>query len=90
MGSGALLIGASFLLGHRANETYAAYRRETDPTQIERLFDRSVWLDRGSSGSLLLGESLLCVGLYSRFLRRPPGPLSWRIEPQRCAVSYCF
>jgi hypothetical protein len=90
MGTGVTLIGASFLLGHRANETYAAYLRETDPARIEVLFDRSVLLDRSSSGSLLLGESLLCLGLYGRFLRRPTGPLAWSLSPQRCAVSYRY
>ena len=90
IGTGVALIGTSFLLGRRANDSYAAYLRETDPSQIERFFDRSVWLDRGSSSSLLIGESLLCVGLYGRFLRRPTSPVAWRIEPQRCVVSYRF
>ena len=90
MGTGAALIGASFLLGHQANDSYAAYLRETDPSRIQELFDRAVWLDRGSSGSLLLGESLVCLGLYGRFLRRPSGPLAWSLSPQRCAVSYRY
>ena len=92
MGSGAVLVGGSFLLGHRANDTYDAYLRETDPSQIERLFDRSVWYDRGSSGSLLAGEALLCLGLYGRFLHRPQAraSLAWQIEPGRCAFRYRF
>lgn len=90
MGSGVVLVGASFLLAHQANDAYAAYLRETDPTQIETLFDRTVLLDRSSSGALLLGEALLCLGLYDRFLRKPTAAMAWWLEPGRCAVSYRF
>ena len=90
MGSGVALVAASFVLARRANDTYADYLQETDPNRIESLFDRTVWLDRSSSGSLLLGEALVCVGLYTRFLRKPPGPVAWRVEPARCAVSLRF
>lgn len=88
---GAALIGVSFVLGHEANNTYDAYLRETDPQQIDELYDRTVLLDRGASGTLLLGEALVCVGLYSRFLRHPPNAvMAFRLEPGRCAVSYRF
>ena len=84
------LIGASFALGSKANSTYDAYLRETDPAQIDELYDRTVWLDRSSSGSLLLGEVLVCLGLYGRFLSHPSNAMAWRLEPGRCALSYRF
>ena len=88
---GVALIGVSFVLGHEATNTYDAYLRETDPQQIDELYDRTVLLDRGASGTLLLGEALVCVGLYGRFLRHPPNAvMAFRLEPGRCAVSYRF
>lgn len=88
---GVALIGVSFVLGHAANDTYDAYLRETDPQQIDELYDRTVLLDRGASGTLLLGEALVCAGLYGRFLRHPPNAvMAFRLEPGRCAVSYRF
>jgi hypothetical protein len=90
LGSGAALVGASFLLGQRANDTYDAYLHETDPDQIDRLYDRTVLYDRGASGSLLAGEGLLCFGLYWRFLRHPPPRVALMVEAGRCAVSYRF
>lgn len=90
MGSGVALVSASFLLGRRANDTYDAYLRETDPSQIDHLFDRTVLYDRAASGSLLLGEALLCVGVYWRFLRRPQPRVSLMLGTERCAVSYRF
>lgn len=91
IGSGAALVGASFLLARRANDTYDAYLRETDEGQIERLFDRTVLFDRAASGSLLGGEALICAGLYMRFLRRPStARVGVTLEARRCAVSYRF
>jgi hypothetical protein len=87
---GVALIGASFALGSKANATYDAYLRETDPAEIDELYDRTVWLDRSSSGSLLLGEVLVCLGLYGRFLSHPLNAMAWRLEPGRCALSYRF
>src|SRR5204862_178311 len=80
------LIGASFALGSKANATYDAYLRETDPAEIDALYDRTVWLDRSSSGSLLLGEVLVCLGLYGRFLSHPLNAMAWRLEPGRRAA----
>ena len=90
MGSGAAMVGASFLMGRRANDSYEAYLRETDPSRIDELFDRTVLYDRAASGSLLLGEALLCVGVYWRFLRRPTPSVSLLLGTERCAVSYRF
>ena len=90
MAGGAALVGASFLMGRRANDTYDAYLRETDPVRIEQLFDRTVRYDRAASGSLLAGEAMLSVGLYMRFLRRPPTRVGLTLEAGRCAVSYRF
>ena len=35
IGSGAALVGGSFVLSQEADDAYAAYLRETDPAQIE-------------------------------------------------------
>src|SRR5882672_9100159 len=50
---GAGLIGASYVLGDRANDRYAEYLHATDPADITRLYDETVTLDRLSSGSLI-------------------------------------
>jgi hypothetical protein len=90
LGTGVALISVSFLIADRADDAYQSYLKETEPGRIGSLFDRAVLYDRVSSGSLMAGEALLCLGLYWRFLRQPPPALGLTIEPERCAVSYRF
>jgi hypothetical protein len=53
------------------------------------LYDRTVLRPRRERNSLL-GEALVCVGLYGRFLRHPPNAvMAFRLEPDD-AVSYRF
>ncbi len=91
LGSGAALIGASFLIADHANVAYDAYLRETDPANIETLYDRAVMDDRLSSTSLISGELLIVGGLYWRFLRPAHSSrLSLGLGPSRCALSLRF
>ena len=88
--AGAVLTGSSFVIADRADDAYNGYLRETDPDQFDRLFNRAVLYDRLSSGSLLAGETLMCLGLYWRFLRRPPPGLRLAVGAGGCAISYRF
>jgi hypothetical protein len=88
LASGVALIGGSFAISREADDTYAAYLRETDPAEIDRLYDRTVLYDRLASGSLAAGEILLVTGVYLRFIK-PSGEtrLGLAVGPGRCAVS---
>ena len=89
--TGAGLIGASFALAHRAQDTYSEYLLATDPQRISDLYDWTVRYDRLSSGSLLTGEALLVAGVYLRFLRPPlPQRLSLVLGTGACALSVRF
>ena len=91
LGSGAALIGGSFLLTREADDEYHAYQIETDPTRIERFYDRAGLYDRLASGSLITGEILLVTGVYLRFIQRPrESHLGLAVGPGRCAVSLRF
>jgi hypothetical protein len=97
-------IGASFVFAGRGNAAYDDYLIESDPDEIERLWDRTILNDRLSSGLLLGGEVLLAAAIYFAFLqdgaadgetlsaagRRPARPLALRLEPGRCALSWRF
>ena len=83
--AGAGLIGASFALSRRADESYDAYLLATDPDRIGDLYDRL------SSGSLLAGEAFLAAGVYFRFLTPPHGAhASLQLTPRRCGLSLGF
>jgi hypothetical protein len=89
--AGAGLIGGSFALSHRADDTYDDYLAATDPPRIEKLYDRTVRYDHLSSASLLTGELLIATGLYLRFLRRSSEPrLSLELGARRCAATLRF
>lgn len=89
--TGVGLIGASFTLAHRAQDTYNDYLIATEPRRIQVLYDRTVLYDRFSSGSLLTGEALLVTGIYLRFLRSPaPQRVSVMLEAGACALSVRF
>jgi len=89
--AGAGLIGASFALSRRADESYDAYLLATEPDRIGDLYDRTITYDRLSSGSLLAGEALLAAGVYFRFLTPPHGAhASLQLSPRRCALSLGF
>jgi len=85
------LVGASFTLAHRAEDTYREYLSATDPDRISHLYDRTVTYDRLSSGSLLAGEALVATGIYLRFLRQPPPQrMSLELGAGTCALSMRF
>ena len=89
--AGAGLIGASFALSRRADESYDAYLLATDPDRIGDLYDRTITYDRLSSGSLLAGEAFLAAGVYFRFLTPPHGAhASLQLSPRRCGLSLGF
>jgi hypothetical protein len=89
--AGAGLIGASFALAKKADQTYDDYLAATDPSTIQHLYDQTVHYDRLSSGALLSGEVLIAAGLYLRFLRRSPDSrLGFDLGPQRCAATLRF
>lgn len=97
--AGAGLVGGSFVVSHRADDTYRDYLAATDPHEIERLYDRAVLQDRIASTTLLAGEGLIALGIYLRFIRHAaPGPNGLEIaprtglilSPRTCALSYRF
>jgi hypothetical protein len=91
LATGVALIGVSFVYSNRANHAYDRYLVETDPAEIERLYDRTVHNDRLSSASLLSGNVLVAGGLYLRFLRQPPATrVSLLLGPERCALAWRF
>jgi hypothetical protein len=90
MAVGAGLIGGSFWLADRADAAYDNYLSSKVPNDIRRWFDEATRYDQWSSGTLLGGEALIATGLYLRFLRRPPPPVTVLLAPGACAVSYRF
>jgi hypothetical protein len=91
MATGAALIGTSFVISDRANDTYDEYLGATDPERIAELYDETVRYDRLSAGTLIAGEVLLAAGVYFRFLHRPGGhSLELTLVPTRCEVSFSF
>jgi hypothetical protein len=91
LAAGAGLVGASFAFSRHADRIYDDYLGTTDPAEIDRLYDRTVRFDRLSTGALLSGEALIALGLYLRFLRRPPeARLSFELGPERCAATWRF
>ncbi len=89
--AGASLVGVSFAITDRANQSYADYLRATDPGEVRRLYDEAERYDHLSAAALLTGEALVATGVYLRFLHRPtPKRLSLTLDPGRCAVSLRF
>ena len=88
--AGVALIAASFEIQGHANHRFDDYLAATEPDEIGRLYDRTVTLDRWSSGTLIGGEVMMAGGLYLRFLRRPSSRVAMWMAPDRCAVSYHF
>lgn len=89
--AGAGLIGASFVIGDRANDAYAEYLAATDPDRIEDRFERTRRLDGWATATLLAGEALVGAGIYLRFLRPSAEPgLALIVGPERCAFSLRF
>ena len=91
MVSGVALIGGSFLLANKADDTYAEYLDATEPDEITDLYDQTVLYDRYAQASLLGGEALVVTGVYLRFIRRPkPAKVSLDLRPDRCALALRF
>ncbi len=89
--AGAGLVGLSFAITDRANQSYADYLRATDPDEVRRLYDEAARYDHYSAAALLTGEALVATGVYLRFLRRPaPSRLAFSLDARRCAVSLRF
>jgi hypothetical protein len=89
--AGASLVGLSFGLTDRANDTYADYLLATDPARAEHLYDRTRHYDRLSAVSLLTGEALVATAVWLRFIHdRPASRLRVAAGPDRCAVSLRF
>jgi hypothetical protein len=88
---GAGLIAASFPLKNAADRAYDDYLTETDPDQIEELYDQSRRYDVWAAAALIGGEVLLATGVYLRFMRGPKASrLELAAQPGRCAVSLRF
>ena len=91
LAAGAALVGVSFGIQNRADRTYDQYLSETDPAQIEELYERTLFYDRWGRVALVGGEALVATGLYLRFLRRPSPPRAMlELSPQRCALALRF
>jgi hypothetical protein len=91
MFTGVALIGGSFLLDEKADDTYEEYLVETDPGRIEQLYDQTTRYDRFAQASLLTGEALVLTGVYFRFIHRPkPSKLRLVLAPDRCALALRF
>jgi hypothetical protein len=89
--TGVGLIVASFPLTDRADDLYADYLTETDPTKVEDAYSATQRADRLASGSLLVGEGLVVTAVWLRFVRRShPPPASLLILPDRCAIRLRF
>jgi hypothetical protein len=98
-------IAASFVFAGRGNAAYDDYLVESDPAEIERLWDQTILNDRLSSGLLLGGEVLVASAIYLAFLRdvpssdaaplsaaaaKPRAPLALSVGPGRCALAWRF
>ena len=91
MVGGAALIGGSFAIQNKADQTYDRYLVATDPDEIESLYQQTVTYDRWGRATLLTGEALIVAGLYLRFLHHPASrQLQLAVTPQRCAFSVRF
>jgi hypothetical protein len=91
MAAGAALIGGSFVLAERADDTYDRYLVETDEAAIEELYDQTILYDRMARGTLIGGEGLVAYGLYLRFVRRPASRrVGLLVTPTRCALAVRF
>ena len=89
--TGVGLIVASFPLSDKADDLYADYLAETDPTKVEDAFSATQRADRIASGSLLVGEGFVVTAVWLRFVRRPhPPPASLVLLPHRCAIRLRF
>jgi hypothetical protein len=91
-GAGLALVGASYALKDRADDTYADYLAATDPAAIESLYDETERYDRLSTGAMLGGQALIAAGVYLRFIHRPSpaSRVQLSLGATRCALSYRF
>jgi len=91
LGSGAALVGGSFVCSQEADDAYAAYLHETDPAKIEHYYDRAVMFDKIASASLATGEILFVTGIYLRFIKQPRDTrLGLVVGPGRCGLSFHY
>ena len=90
--AGAGLVALSFPLAHEADRRYELYLGETDVSAIDARFDATTRMDRLASAALLTGEALLATAVWLRFVHRPSAsnPVTFEVEPSRCAVSLRF
>ena len=90
-GSGLALIGASFVWAHAADQNYADYRAETDPTRIEDRWNATVHADRLAGASLIAGEVLVATAVWMRFVHRPSASrVALTLTLDRCALALRF
>jgi hypothetical protein len=88
---GIALIAASFAIEHQADRAYDDYLAAIEPSQISRLYQRTVRFDHESTAALIGGNVLVAAGLYLRFVRPSPSThLSLAVDARRCAVNLSF
>jgi hypothetical protein len=71
-GVGGALTLSSFLIQQSADRAYERYETGTDPVQIGEDFAQAERLDKWSAVTLLAGTGALALGVYWRFIKRPP------------------
>jgi hypothetical protein len=83
LGVGVALTAGSFALASSADDAYARYLGASDPAEITSAYDDAARLDHWSAGLLLAGTSALALGVYWRFIQRPPpaNTTSFDVEP---------
>ena len=82
-GAGVALTAGSFALAASADRAYDRYLAASDPAAITSAYDDARRLDHWSAGTLLAGTGVIALGVYWRFIRRPPPArgLSLELEP---------
>jgi hypothetical protein len=72
LGAGAALTVTSFGLAASADRAYERYLGASDPASITAAYDDAHQLDQWSAALLLAGTASLALGVYWRFIHRPP------------------
>ena len=72
LGAGAVLTLTSFGLAASADRAYERYLGASDPASITAAYDDAHQLDQWSAALLLAGTASLALGVYWRFIHRPP------------------